>query len=192
MKKNLPLPLGRKIERDCQHETVKLYQPAYVNKVLQKFHLNKANSTNTLMNEAKTLSPNTDVEPPTSEQKRYQGITSCLMSSIVDIHIRPEIIIATSGLSRFAKPSTHRGGGNNPQISKGLTPREITYGGEDKLRIGCYSDSDWAGDRKSLKPISSYISTVVLSSTKLNTSYTPSNSILKLRYLTPIQAPRRS
>ncbi len=44
--------LGLKVERNREKKTIKLFQPAYIQKVLAKYHLDKANSTNTPMKEA--------------------------------------------------------------------------------------------------------------------------------------------
>ena len=50
--------LGLKVERDRERKTIKLSQPAYIDKVLQKFHLDQANPTNTPMKEGIILLPN--------------------------------------------------------------------------------------------------------------------------------------
>lgn len=49
--------LGLKVEQNREIKIIKLFQPAYIQKVLAKYHLNKANSTNTLMKEV-ILEPN--------------------------------------------------------------------------------------------------------------------------------------
>ncbi len=48
--------LGLRIDRDRERRTIKLSQPAYIEKVLEKFHLDKANSVNTSMKEFISLS----------------------------------------------------------------------------------------------------------------------------------------
>lgn len=40
---------------------------------------------------------------------------------------------------------------------KGSKLRGIIYGGEEKLKIQAYSDSDWAGDKECRKSTSGYI-----------------------------------
>lgn len=50
--------LGLKIERNCKQKTIKLSQPAYINKIIQKFYLNQANLINIYMNKRNTLLPN--------------------------------------------------------------------------------------------------------------------------------------
>lgn len=41
--------LGLKIQRDRENQKIKLFQLAYIDKVLSKFYLNKANTVNTPM-----------------------------------------------------------------------------------------------------------------------------------------------
>lgn len=62
--------LELKIERDRKQNSIKLSQPVYIDKVLEKFHPNKANQTKTPMKETTTLSPNAIGEASTSKQKR--------------------------------------------------------------------------------------------------------------------------
>lgn len=47
--------LGLKVERNRQDRTIKLSQPAYIDKVLAKFHLGKAHYVNTPMKETSPL-----------------------------------------------------------------------------------------------------------------------------------------
>lgn len=44
--------LGLKVERDREKKIIKLFQPAYIDKVLAKFHLDKAHPANTPMKES--------------------------------------------------------------------------------------------------------------------------------------------
>lgn len=48
---------GLKVERNREKQTIKLSQLVYINKVLNKFHLNKANSANILMKKITLLQP---------------------------------------------------------------------------------------------------------------------------------------
>ncbi len=47
--------LGLRVEQNRQGKTIKLSQPTYIDKVVAKFHLNKAPSVNTLIKEATSL-----------------------------------------------------------------------------------------------------------------------------------------
>lgn len=50
--------LGLKVDRNWEEKTLKLSQPAYIEKVLQKFFLDQANPINTPMKEFLQLVPN--------------------------------------------------------------------------------------------------------------------------------------
>lgn len=63
--------LGLKVERDHKRKFIKLSQPAYINKILQKFYLNQANSTNILMKEGIIFLPNNSAQASPSKQKKY-------------------------------------------------------------------------------------------------------------------------
>ena len=97
--------LGLKVERDREKKTIKLSQPAYIDKVLAKFHLDKAHPVNTPMKENALLHQRTDGEASASEKERYQGMTGSLMFSMVET--RPDIAFTTSVASRFAKNPSH-------------------------------------------------------------------------------------
>ncbi len=97
--------IGLKVERDCERKTIKLSQPAYINKVLQKFHLDQANSTNTSMKERIIFLPNAGTQASPSAQENYQGMTGSIMFSMVET--RPDIAFATSVVGRFAKNPSH-------------------------------------------------------------------------------------
>ncbi len=97
--------LGLKIERDRVNRKIKLSQPAYINKVLSKFHLDKAPIVNTPMKESAILEQRTEWEASTSEKDRYQGMTGSFMFSMVET--RPDMAFTTSIASRFAKDPGH-------------------------------------------------------------------------------------
>ena len=98
--------LGLKVERDHEKKTIKLSQPAYIDKVLARFHLQKAHPVNTLMKKSVLLQQRTDGEAYASEKVRYQGMTRSLMLSIVET--RPDIAFATSVASHYSKNLSHQ------------------------------------------------------------------------------------
>lgn len=98
--------LGLKVQRDRENRTIKLSQPAYIDKVLSKFHLNKAHSVNTPIKETALLEQRTDGGASPSEKERYQGMEGSLMFSMVET--RPDIAFAPSIASRFAKNLGHQ------------------------------------------------------------------------------------
>ncbi len=60
--------LGLKVERDREKKTIKLSQPVYIDKVLGKFHLDKAHPVNTPMKKSALLQARTDGEASASER----------------------------------------------------------------------------------------------------------------------------
>ncbi len=152
--------LGLKVERDRAKRTIKLSQPAYIDKVLSRFHLDKAHTATTPMKESATLETRTDGQASTAERERYQGMIGSIMFSMVET--RPDVAFATSVASRFAKNPGHRHMEAVKTILrylKGSRERGITYGDLDQedLLLEGYSDSDWAGDRESRRSTSGFI-----------------------------------
>lgn len=149
--------LGLKVDRNREKKTIKFSQPAYIQKVLTKYHLDKANTTNTPMKEV-TLGPNLSTEATQAEKKRYQGMTGSLMFSMVET--RPDIAFSVAVAACFAKNPSHAHIEAIKTILrylKGSIDRGIMYGGEDKLLVEGYSDSDWAGDKESRKSTSGFV-----------------------------------
>lgn len=92
--------LGLKVDRDREKGHSSFLQPAYIDKILAKYHLDQAKPSNTPMKEG-TLLPSERTEASSAEQERYQGMTGSLMFSMVET--RPDIAFAISVVSRFAK-----------------------------------------------------------------------------------------
>lgn len=138
--------------------TIKLSQPAYIDKVLAKFHLDKSHSVNTPIKETAPLEQKTDGEASASEKEQYQGMMGSLMFSMVET--KPNIALAILVASCFAKNPSHQ---YNEAVKtilrymKGSRQQGITYGGQDKLLVEGYSNSNWAGDKKSQKSTFGFI-----------------------------------
>ena len=98
--------LGLKVERDREKKTIKLSQPAYIEKILSKFHLDQANPNNTPMKKAAMLVPRIEGEASSAEIERYQQMTGSLMFSMVEP--RPDIAFATAVASCFSKNPSHQ------------------------------------------------------------------------------------
>lgn len=62
--------LGLRIDRDREQRTIRLSQPAYIEKVLVKFHLDKANPVNTPMKESAPLTQREEGEASPSKKER--------------------------------------------------------------------------------------------------------------------------
>lgn len=132
----ISLYLGLKVLRDREKRTIKLSQPAYIDKVLEKFHVDKANAVSTPMKEAAPLVQRTEGEASNSEIERYQGMIESLMFSMVET--RPDIAFAVSVVSRFSKNLSHQHTEAVKTILRYLKEsrdRGITYGGKENLLI---------------------------------------------------------
>lgn len=150
--------LGLKVQRDRENRTIKLSQPAYIDKVLTRFHLDNANAVNAPMKETALFQPRIEGQASATEREKYQGMTGSIMFSMVET--MPDIAFATSVANRFAKNPGHQHTEAVKTILrylKGSRERGITYGGQEELLVEGYSDSDWAGDKESRKSTSGFI-----------------------------------
>lgn len=152
--------LGLKADRNQDKRTIKLSQPAYIDKILYKFYLNQANPSNTPIKESIIMQPRTESQATVAEIKKYQQMTGSLMFLMVEM--RPDIAFAMALVAHFSKNLSHQHTKAIKTILKylkGFRERGITYGGtsEEALKIQGYSDFDWAGDKESRKSTSGYI-----------------------------------
>ena len=149
--------LGLRVDRNREEKTIKLSQPACIEKVLRKFFLDQANPINTPTKESIQLLLNNEGTATEAEREKYQGMTGSLVFSMVET--RPDIAFATSVTSRYAKNSSHlhiEAVKTELKYLKGSKDQGIVYG-EGTIDIEGYSDSDWAGDKESRKSTSGYI-----------------------------------
>ena len=110
------------------------------------------------MKETTLLQPRTEGEATAAEKKKYQGMTGSIIFSMVET--RSDIFFATSIASRFAKNPGHQHTEAVKTILRYLkdsSERGITYGGQDKLLVEGYPDSDWAWDKDDRKSTSGFI-----------------------------------
>lgn len=150
--------LGLKVQRDWKNQTVKLSQPTYINKVHNKFYLDKTYVGNTPMKKTALLKHRTEEKVSKSEKKRYQGMMKSLIFSIVET--RPDIAFTISIASCFAKNLGYqhtKAIKTILQYLKGLNKQGITYSGQSKLLVEGYFDFDWARAKKSRKSTSDFI-----------------------------------
>ena len=153
--------LGLKVEKNPIKKILKLSQPAYIDKILAKYHLDQAKPCNVPIKKG-ILLPNEGPEASQAEREQYQGMTGSLMFSMVET--RPDIAFATSVISRFAKNSSRQYTEAVKTIMrylKAIRSVGITYGGENRggrdLTIKRYSDSDWPGDHATKKSTSGFV-----------------------------------
>lgn len=99
--------LRLKVEKNKENQMIKLSQLAYIDKIFSKFHLDMANMINTQIKEITLLQPRakSEGEATVAEKKRYQGMTSSIMFSMIETRLN--IFFAISVASRFAKNPGH-------------------------------------------------------------------------------------
>lgn len=135
--------LGPKVQHNKQNQTIKLLKPAYINKALNKFYLDKIYTVNILMKKIALFEQKIKKEILPSKKKCFQGITGSFMCSMVET--RPNITFAIFVTSCFLKnPGLQHTKAVKTilQYLKGSNKREITYSGQNKLLVEGYSDFD--------------------------------------------------
>lgn len=90
-----------KNQRDWNNCIIKRSQLAYINKLFNKFYLNKVYTVVIPIKENPIFQAKTKNEAFSTEQKRYQGIIDSIILLIVEI--KPQVVFATSVASDFAK-----------------------------------------------------------------------------------------
>lgn len=129
-----------------------------MNKVLSRFHFNQTYAINTPIKETALLLPRIVGQVTAVEIEQYQDMINFIIFSIIET--RPDIAFATSVASQFAKNPGHQ---HTEMVKiillyfKDIKERGIIYGGQEELLVEEYSDSDWAGDKKSRKSTSDFI-----------------------------------
>lgn len=133
--------LSLKLEQNREKQIIKLFQATYIDKVLDKFHFNKAHTINMPIKEITIFVQKTEEKASPSERKHYQDMTGSIIFSMVKT--RPDIAFATSVARRFVKNPSHqhtKAIKTILQYLKGLRNREITYKGQSKLKVEGYSN----------------------------------------------------
>lgn len=92
--------LSLKVEKNHQKKMLKLFQLAYIHKILSKYHLDLAKSCNRPMKEAILLSIK-GFNTTQAEQERYKSISGLLIFLMVETRLN--IAFGTSVVSSFAK-----------------------------------------------------------------------------------------
>lgn len=85
--------LGLNIKKTCIKKIIKLSQPAYIVKILAKYHVNEAKLCNGPMKE-EILLPNKRPEASQTEQKEYQRMTGSIIFSMLETEL--DIALAIS------------------------------------------------------------------------------------------------
>ena len=150
--------LGMKIIQDDSSGDVWIGQPAYTERVLDKFGMKDAKSVPTPVDLGVKL-----VKSEDGEEKIDQGMYQFAVSSLLylSIRTRPDITFAVSKVAKFCSdPTKHHWIAVKwiLRYLKGTSDLGLLYtSGVDAKDCFGYSDSDWAGDLDDRKSTSGYI-----------------------------------
>lgn len=148
--------VGLKVTRDREKRNIKLSQPGYIEKLLDRHGMSKAKTAKVPMRDTILLPSNTPASE--IEKTKYAAKVGSIMYAMVETRV--DIAFATSMVSRFAKNPSSEHFNAIDQILRylaGSAERGITFGGDEELKLIGYSDSDWAGDHADRKSTSGFI-----------------------------------
>ena len=148
--------VGLKVIRDREKWTIKLSQPGYIEKLLDRYGMLKPKTAKVPMRDTILLSSN--IPASKSENVKYAAKVSLIIYAMVETRI--EIAFAPSMVSRFAKnPSSEHFNAIDQilQYFNRSLERGITFGGKKELKLIGYSDFDWARDHIDQKSTSGFI-----------------------------------
>lgn len=153
--------LGVRISRDRKKKKLHMSQEQYINKVLERFHMDKAKVVSSpLSNHFKlnsSQSPSTDKEKQDMEKVPYASAVGSLMYAMVCT--RPDIAHAVGVVSRFlSNPGREHWNAVKwiMRYLRGTSNFTLSFGSGKPVLVG-YTDSDMAGDVDSRKSTSGYL-----------------------------------
>ncbi|KAG9447193.1 hypothetical protein H6P81_013321 [Aristolochia fimbriata] len=154
--------IGIKIHRDRHQGVLDLSQETYINKILERFHMQDCTPTVAPIVKGDTFSmnqcPKNNLEKEHMKNIPYASIVGSLMCS--QVCTRPDIAFVVGMLGRYQ---------SNPRLDhwratkkvlrylQGTKNYMLTYRRSDSLEVVGYSDSDFAGCVDSRKSTSRYI-----------------------------------
>jgi ATP-binding cassette subfamily B (MDR/TAP) protein 1 len=156
--------LGMRITRDRSVRRLRLSQKAYVEKILEKFGMEKAKPVGSPFAShfklSKTQAPKTVEERESMADIPYASAVGSLVYAMVCT--RPDIVQGVGVVSRYmSDPGKEHWNGVKWLLRylRGSSDRCIEYGGMD-LKLDGYCDADYAGDIDSRRSTSGYIFTL--------------------------------
>ena len=153
--------LGASITRDRRNRTISISQEAYVNKILQRFHMEGCVPSDSPAGERRLSK---DMCPQSEEEQRFmnsvpyrQAVGALLYLSVVS---RPDISQAVAQVAQFnANPGKAHWSAVKRIIRyvAGTAARSITFRHQSSFSLVGYSDSDDAGCPDTAKSTSGFI-----------------------------------
>ena len=155
--------LGIRIFRDRKEKKLYMSQEQYIEKVLERFNMNKAKVVSsplaTHFKLSTKQSPSTDKEKEDMEKVPYASAVGSLMYAMVCT--RPDIAYAVGTVSRFlSNPGREHWNAVKwiLRYLRGTSKLVLSFGNSKPLLIG-YTDADMAGDMDTRKSTSGYLVT---------------------------------
>ncbi|KAM4577057.1 uncharacterized protein PAE49_006958 [Odontesthes bonariensis] len=143
----LPYLLGISVIQDKTNNCVYLHQKHYIEAILQKYGMDKANPVTTPADANVKLQKNDGVSKPVNPGT-YQSIVGSLLYAAMAT--RPDIAQAVSAVSKFnAEPNTAHMTAVKRILRylKGTTNLALEYQRSESGTLVGFSDADWAGDQ---------------------------------------------
>jgi len=152
--------LGIEIIRKRASHQISLNQSAYIQKVLEGFHLADAHSVSTPLNPGSKLLETPDAADEEVDEREYRSMIGSLMYLM--LCTRPDIAFAVGALSRY---------NNSPRESHWSAAKHLLRYVKKTAHLGLtlspftttdlhpilYSDADWAGDLDTCKSTGGYV-----------------------------------
>lgn len=155
--------LGIRLTRDRKAKKLWLSQERYIEKVLQRFSMDKAKAVNTPFAMHFRLSvkhsPSTEKEKEEMQKIPYSSAVGSLMYAMVCT--RPDLAYAVGTVSRFlSNPGREHWNAVKwiMRYLRGTSNMKLCFGNEKPVLVG-YTDSDMAGDIDSRRSTSGYLIT---------------------------------
>ena len=153
--------LGVKISRDHSKKLLSLSQDSYINKILERFHMQHSKPIDTPIAKGEGLSrrmcPKTPQEEEYMRKVPYTSAVGSLMYAMMCK--RPDICFAVGMVSRYQSnpgPVQWKAVKRILRYLKGTATYSLCYEGND-LQLKGYTDADWGGDLDERKSTSGYI-----------------------------------
>lgn len=140
--------LGLKVQQDSENWMIKLSELAYINKVINKFQLNKANTVNTSIKKTTLFKQKTEGETSLFKKKHYQNMTGFF--HVLNSWNKAQHRLCHLCHLSFCKESRsliHRGCENNLAIPEGLKQTR-NYLWQSEQLIGVKILRFWLGGRQ--------------------------------------------
>ena len=146
-----------KIIKDLLGGVIWIGQPAYTEKILQRYKMHDSKAVSTPVNPDLKLVAAEDADKVVNQQM-YQATVGSLL--YLSTKTRPDIAYAVSSIARFCAQPTQQHWVAAKRILrylKGTSNYGLSYKGDSGNEVTGYSDADWAGDTGDRKSTSGYV-----------------------------------